>query len=365
VEPLLVRGAVRWPPPADFYMVHVTFTCRTGPDAEPLEYAAAVQPDGTFAEHLLPGTCELAVRAPGSRPLLRTGLPLRAEDGPEVHLPEVVLEPGLSVSGQVVDARGAPVARASVLLEGEGFRRRVFTGPDGGFTVDSLTEGHFQLTAHTPEHGGARGHATAGTRDARLVLGWRHVRGWVLTPWGAPADSAQLLAWTWHEARCGHSQTPVEPSPPDPADCPPLPLPELAATADAQGRFEARVPSDASLLVQATWEGRSATVEHSPDAEGDVVLTASEPALVRLRPGTGACEGHACEVALTVEDARLRLLVPQRLLPLSSRDWADLEVRTDVPLVLEVPPGLEVELRDALPPNLRLRREEEPPTPRP
>ncbi len=367
---LLVRGSVRWPPPADFYMVRVTFTCRTSPDAGAVRYTAQVMPDGTYAEHLPPGTCELGVRAPGSRPVLRTGLLLDAEDGPEVSVPEVVLEPGQTVGGQVVDSQGAPVARAWVLLEGEGFRRLVFTDPDGAFTVDGLTEGRFALTGHSPEHGGARGHATAGTRDTRLVLGWRQVHGRVLTPWGAPAPGAQLLAWTWHEARCGHEQTPVAPSPGNASDCPPLPLAGLAPSTDARGRFEARVPLDASLLVQATWEQRSATAEHPPGAPGDLVLTTSEPARVRMRRGAGsfsACEreGPACEVALTVEDARLESLVPRRLLALPPGDWVDLEVRTDVPLALEVPPGLDVELRDGLPPNLRPRRAEERPAPRP
>lgn len=88
---------------------------------------------------------------------------------PGVQLHDVVLTPGLAVSGRVVDGDGAPVAGARVALQrrlGRGGRQRytATSGEDGGFRIPRVLDGVYDVSAE------AAGHArTAAAEPVRLA----------------------------------------------------------------------------------------------------------------------------------------------------------------------------------------------------
>ncbi len=70
------------------------------------------------------------------------------------------------VGGIVVDASGAPVPGASVVVGG----RTVTTGPDGRFTVEDAPDGGVAVEATAPGFAAATARATGSTDDLRLIL---------------------------------------------------------------------------------------------------------------------------------------------------------------------------------------------------
>ncbi len=102
--------------------------------------------DGTFAFGSLgAGRFDLAVEAAGFAP---TKIPqIEIVSGEAVDLGEILLDPGVSVEGRVVDGRGAPVAGAEILLDA----RAVFSGwevPDP--VAVSSEDGRFEVPDRRP-----------------------------------------------------------------------------------------------------------------------------------------------------------------------------------------------------------------------
>jgi hypothetical protein len=352
-----LSGAIRWPARLDFDNIAVTLTCQSAEErAEAKLFTGMVFAEGRYAVHATSGLCGLVASAPGVVPARVEGLRLAVSEGAELSGPVLELGEGLAVEGEVVDSRG-PVAGASVLLEGEGYRRRVSTGARGGFHISGLTPGSYLLSAHGPG-GGARRGVEAGARGVRLVLSSRTVRGQVLAPGGVPAADAQLSFWLHAPALCGLEFYP-ETSPMALRDCPATPLSSHPLLTDAQGRFELSVPADATLLVQASRDESLATRLIGPRDSGGAELLLEEPRRVRLKvraaEGQPGCTARPCELSLGPAASLLQRMVPLQLIPVSAGEEPELSLRADLPMELGVPEGLEVEAREPLPPTLTVR----------
>ena len=118
--------------------------------------------EGRFAfDDLRPGDLRLAARAAGFAPLDLEGRSL--PPGGSLDLGEIVLEPGVAVSGVVTDARGTPVAEAEIYVPLDGGTEVLFsprpagslaavTAGDGTFRADVLPPGPWRLQVHAEEH---------------------------------------------------------------------------------------------------------------------------------------------------------------------------------------------------------------------
>lgn len=93
-----------------------------------------------------PGKVELSVEARGFQSHSRAGLDILP--GTETEI-EVVLEPGATVSGLVLDAEGRPLSGVSV--QGAGIKDR--TDPQGHFRLVGISPGAHRLLAWSDEHG--------------------------------------------------------------------------------------------------------------------------------------------------------------------------------------------------------------------
>ncbi len=134
-------------PPAGF------FDHGTGPTGNPTATAAE---DGRFTfDAVAAGRFDLTARAPGFAPTRIRGVEIGAERG-ETDLGTVILEPGATLEGQVVDARGAPVAGIAVSAFDasrrmlEGLVGTTTTDPAGRFQFDDLAPGTVRVTANRP-----------------------------------------------------------------------------------------------------------------------------------------------------------------------------------------------------------------------
>lgn len=132
------------------------------------DHQATTDAEGRFEIGDLPsGRFDLTASARRFAPLTVPGVEL-AEDRSRVDLGTLLLEPGLTLEGQVVDPQGRPVAEADVRSEpgnGLGLRRRsrrraddspdATTGPDGRFVVGDLARGvPMTLTIRRKGYGG-------------------------------------------------------------------------------------------------------------------------------------------------------------------------------------------------------------------
>jgi protocatechuate 3,4-dioxygenase beta subunit len=131
----------------------------------------------------------------------------KTEAGAEEPL-RLVLAPGGTLTGSVVDSRRRPVESFTVMAEraekdGNGYGAtgyKVVTAPDGGFTIDDLAEGTYAVRARAPDTapGSVSGvKVVAGkARDAGVIrLGTGGVvRGSVVDTSGAPVAGATLSA---------------------------------------------------------------------------------------------------------------------------------------------------------------------------
>lgn len=119
--------------------------------------------DGRFALHgLKPGNLRLAVRGAGFAPYDEENRALPA--GTHYDLGSIELEPGVFVSGRVLDARGRPVEGADVLRLSEPGQAEfghffggtgvpvARTAADGGFSVDQLAVGAWALRVESELH---------------------------------------------------------------------------------------------------------------------------------------------------------------------------------------------------------------------
>jgi hypothetical protein len=139
---------------------------------------------GTFALHeLAPGTARLSVRASGFAAVLRSVVIPGSGGRRAFTIPRVELTAEGVVEGDVVDARGDPVAGARVakdhaptwLVVGTTAEGTAVTDARGRFSLGELPEGTVTLEAYAPELGRARieGIRVAAGRTAsnvRIVL---------------------------------------------------------------------------------------------------------------------------------------------------------------------------------------------------
>ncbi|RMF74465.1 MAG: hypothetical protein D6738_06355 [Acidobacteria bacterium] len=259
-----------------------------GAAPEPLETISAT--DGTFVvDSLSPGRWRLSIAASGFARATVEGLDV-AEGDAVVEAGDVVLAPGETLAGVVLDETGAPVDGAEVrVLEPErGPRRgamRLFgggertppdavTGPDGWFTVADLAPGRpvdVEVTrrgyvdASLPRVGIPRPEPL----EIRLVAA-STVSGRVLDPEGRPvADATVMLERRRAVMRGGFSAV--------------IQMAEDTRTdQDGAFRFEGVEPGKIQLSAQAT-DFRSATreftVTEGEDLE-DVVLPLEPAATV-------------------------------------------------------------------------------------
>jgi protocatechuate 3,4-dioxygenase beta subunit len=204
-------------------------------------------------------------------------------EGPQPVV-DIVLRVG-SISGRVVNESAEPVAGAIVSARrGDdgapgGFGSGVGTRPDGTFTLDSLEDGAYRITAS------AAGYETGeagpilvqdGTSDAeveiRLETG-RTIRGVVLDPRGGPVQGASVAAFP-----SGSSDAPFLPS-----------------STDVNGAFVLTAPSDGPIDLVAVARGyapaRASGIVPEETADGSgVVLRVSSGGRIRIRvvDGSGA-----------------------------------------------------------------------------
>lgn len=196
---------------------------------------------------------ELALSAPG---FAARAFEVVVPDGETTHLGTIVLQPGGAISGSVRDLDGRPVADAEVtvsavdepparledqrLREAESRVPEGRTRSDGSFTVDGVSCGFVRVWAR---HGGYLAsfsppvEVRAGQESYGLELvlepltAVNRIAGIVLDPDGAPVPAARL------EYRHSSRASGITIS--------------SADEADAQGRFEFRVPQDTELWLTA------------------------------------------------------------------------------------------------------------------
>jgi hypothetical protein len=194
-----VAGAAVWLPVEDSAEEAYQAYLKAGP-------AAVTGADGRFAVALPDGTNELEVCVPGSlTALVETDL---ASAGPVT----VVIRPGASISGQVVDAEGAPLAGISletslagrpeenvILFSSPCFHQsgktRASTGPKGLFTLAPLEPGWYTVRAADGlvESAPVRVASGQALRGMRLIAEHgAQVAGRVTAPDGSPVPGAKV-----------------------------------------------------------------------------------------------------------------------------------------------------------------------------
>lgn len=110
----------------------------------------------------------------------------------------IVVGPGSSVIGTVVDERGAPVLEAWVELAGDETSDLVLTDDQGGFRFDDIGDGAYELSASskTQVASGKLAIAHAGARDSSglvvRVEGGAEIRGIVVDARGLPVAGADV-----------------------------------------------------------------------------------------------------------------------------------------------------------------------------
>jgi hypothetical protein len=163
-------------------------------DAGVLSTAARTDADGR-ARVAVPTDrpVDLRVLAKGSAP---AGLRV-APDAPTAT--DVTVEPGLSLTVRVEDARGAAVADARVLCVARAgtseVRIEARTGRDGTATLPPVGAGRVEVLAHATGFawGGAVAEAKAASEPVRIVLpAGERLHLVVEDPWGVPLDGVRV-----------------------------------------------------------------------------------------------------------------------------------------------------------------------------
>ncbi len=118
-------------------------------------------PDGSFEVYeAWPDRLEVLVSAPGFVPTVVQDVIV--PPGGKSEPVRVTLVRGEEIWGRVIDARGAPVANASIYLPGRNFsgqalpsatKTRTISTTDGAFRLDGLPETTFDLVIETQSHG--------------------------------------------------------------------------------------------------------------------------------------------------------------------------------------------------------------------
>ncbi|QNP90821.1 carboxypeptidase regulatory-like domain-containing protein [Corynebacterium lujinxingii] len=120
----------------------------TGPDGTPR--TVQVGADGSLnVDGLRPGEYTVRIEAPGYEPVEQT-INIGPGENKQLNVPGLVAKPG-SISGDVIDDDGNPVAGATVTLTGpDGTPRTVQVGADGSLNVDGLRPGEYTVRIEAP-----------------------------------------------------------------------------------------------------------------------------------------------------------------------------------------------------------------------
>lgn len=210
----------------------------------PREYQS--DDDGRYRiDDVAPGVYELWARATHERSPPRSGITLEAGDALFVPLQMVT---GDHVEGIVVDAEGAPIAGAEVLVVDGGLAlapTRVTTGADGRFHIEPLLPVAYERSYLAQASGYLPGQTAAGgsNDELRIVLEpGATLRGRVVDERGRPVAGA-LVQWLMNRqpspAAPGNDLgVTTGPVPPIPfADSPPVAIGFGDSTSDENGEF--------------------------------------------------------------------------------------------------------------------------------
>ncbi len=201
-----------------------------------------------------------------------------------------------NISGRVVDLKGEPVRRATVLLTGDmRLDRQTVTNNDGHFVFDGLPSGRFTISAEKPgyprmSYGAKRPYRNGGgvfldegakVSDVTLTL----MRGAVLTgtvhdEQGRPLPAVPVMAWLIRDSLSGERT--LDFPPPEP----------VTVTTDELGRYRAYGLAPGEYTMGTTWyyHGQGFDVRLPSDAEFSAAFPAPGQAPAPVRPGTPAPE---------------------------------------------------------------------------
>ena len=176
---VLVRSADGGVTPADHFTI-----------SGPFRQREVASPDGRFTLELEPraSTVRIAFSVEGRPPLLRIFEPLDGEN----EVGDLVVGPGRTLRGRVLDPRGEPVSGARVV--GEWGSPIAWTGTDGGFE-GRVPDGAFGLEVEHPRWIRHAGKVDADQQqvEVRLSAGGR-IRVLAVDASGAPVRGARLTA---------------------------------------------------------------------------------------------------------------------------------------------------------------------------
>jgi hypothetical protein len=260
-------------------------------------------PKGSFLLADVPAAeIDLEAVKPGFAPALRRGIRLPPGSGP-LDLGTIVLAPGASLAGKVVDSQGKPVPQAEVFIveslppvgseEGRLRQRKpqATTGPDGGFQLRDQPAGvPLNLVVLAVDHlpGQVRGVRPPVSQSSqasqpitvRLDPAWS-VNGQVVSEEGEPIAGARLDL-TWQAIL-----------PDDPEQRRIGPQIVRTAVSDRQGRFVLRGMPKGKARVDVAAHGfvRTENLEismPSPDPQGEWVIVLKRGSILEGRVTTTA-----------------------------------------------------------------------------
>ncbi|MHC4662354.1 MAG: carboxypeptidase regulatory-like domain-containing protein [Planctomycetota bacterium] len=142
---------------------------------ETRSYQAGSAEDGVYKfKNLPPGECTLEIRATEYMPAILHGITL--ESGTILQNQDIVLDPGLSVEGYVLDDKRAPISNANVCVRARmqncHYSHDKKTDENGHFHFSGLTDCQVQVSVHTQDyHGQTSQNVQAGDRNIVFTLG--------------------------------------------------------------------------------------------------------------------------------------------------------------------------------------------------
>lgn len=136
--------------------------------------------------------------------------PVEVPSGGEVSL-EVILEPGVTLSGRVYDSDGQPLGGATIVLSrtrvgssASSMHTIILTEPDGSYFLEGQAPGAVSLVASHPDYReqtrSLELRVGKSTLDFHLEAGFE-ISGWVVDPAGQPLAGARVRAWPTGDAR--------------------------------------------------------------------------------------------------------------------------------------------------------------------
>ncbi len=246
--------------------------------------------DGRFrVEEVPPGPNALAASAPG---FATRRVDFDASLAPQLNdLGDVVLDPGLRITGRVRSAEGGPIADARIVGWQRGLtgsRVEASSEPDGRFVLGGLMAGSCSLGVEASGFARRRLEMAAGSLDVEVVLGRAgSLAGQVVDQAGSPLRSFRVLA-----QKGGHTNDHFE------------------EVASEDGRFTVEDVAEGSFSVRVTAH------EHAPAVLSDVAVRPGQTTdLGRVRLKRGArVHGQIVSLdELPVSGATVRALRPDSM----------------------------------------------------